>query len=169
MASRADLPAEEQILAALRGLSVLSCGSALAESFQAIAFQTLLGTAKPVPVDYLAAGVDTSAVEVSRIVEELRLSGQVCLDSKAYIIGAVGLTLLPTLYGLLIDGRTFWAWCAYEVISIFAALRASGSVQSLGPDINETLRLEFVDSVPQSRNLVVFMADLSGVSSTCDD
>merc|ERR1712093_655828 len=52
---RLDLPTEEQILVALRGLSVLSCERSLTGRLQAATFRILLQTVKPVSVDYLAA------------------------------------------------------------------------------------------------------------------
>lgn len=166
---RLVLPTEEQILAALRGLTVLNCEDTLVGRLQATAFQSLLQSAKPVSVDRLAIKLDTSAVDISSCIEELRRSGQVRLDSEDCVVGAVGLSLFPTTHELSIEGTRFWAWCAFDVIGIFRALHASGSARSLDPHSNDILRLEFVDGVPQSGSLAVFMADLPSYSSLCDD
>jgi hypothetical protein len=121
-ACRADLPTEEQILAALRGLSVLSRGSALKEQLQAIVFQSLLETAKPVSLDYLVAAADLSAVEILSAMGELRWAGHVRLDFGGCIIGAVGLRVTLTLHVLPIDCRTFCTSCAFERVWYFWGL-----------------------------------------------
>jgi len=168
MSCRLDLPTEEQVLAALLGLTILRCKDELEKQIQATALQTLLQTVQPISVDNLAKTMETSAVTISSRVDELRQLGQVCLDSDGYIIGAVGLSLTPTRHELSIDGTRYWAWFAFDVIGIFEALHVSGSVRSLDPFSNEILQLEFVDGTPQDQSLVVFMADPPKGDSVCN-
>jgi len=168
MSCRLDLPTEEQIIAALRGLTVLSYEGEFENRIQATAFRTLLRTVKPLSVDNLAKAMETSAVTISDCIEELLRFGQVRLDPDGYIIGAVGLSLTPTRHELSIDGARYWAWCGFDVIGIFGALHVSGSVRSLDSFGNEILRLEFVDGIPQDRSLTVFMADPPKGDSVCD-
>ena len=155
-------------MAALRGLAVLSCEGELEKRIQATAFRTLLRTVGPLSVDQLAKAMETSAASVSDCIEELRRLGQVRLDSEGYVIGAVGLSLTPTRHELSIDGTIYWAWCAFDIIGIFGALRVSGTVRSLDPFSNEILQLEFIDGIPQGGGLIVFMANLQKCGSVCD-
>ena len=60
MSCRLDLPTEGQIIAALRGFMVLRYEGTLADQLQATVFQPLLQTAKPVSVDGLMTGTETS-------------------------------------------------------------------------------------------------------------
>ena len=168
MSCRLDTPTEEQILAALRGLAVLSCASELERQIEAAAFQTLLRTAMPVSIDHLAKTMERSAVTISNCISELRRVNRVRLDSSGYIIGIVGLSLTPTVHELVINGTRFWAWCAFDVIGIFGALYASGSARSLDPFSNEIIPLEFMNGIPQDGNLTIFMADLPNKGSVCD-
>jgi hypothetical protein len=112
--------------------------------------------------------METSAVTTSNCVDELQRLGHVRLDSEGNIIGAAGLSLTPTVHELSIGGKKFWAWCAFDVIGIFGALRVSGFLQSLDPFNNETIRLEFIDGTPNDLNIIVFMADLQKGSPVCD-
>src|SRR5277367_1896042 len=60
------------------------------------------------------------------------------------------MAVLSAIHELSLDGRTFWAWCAFDVLGIFGALHASGSIQSHEPCSNKILRQEFIGGVPQS-------------------
>ena len=165
---RLEQPTEEQILAALRGLTVLSCESELERQIDATAFHTLLKTVKPVSVGRLAKTLDTSLDTVSSCIDELQRLGHLRLDSEGNIVGAVGLSVTPTVHEIFIGGTRFWAWCAFDVIGIFGALHVSGSVGSTDPCSNEIIELEFIDGIPQDQSLTIFMADLPKKSSVCD-
>ena len=119
-ANQLDLPTEEQILAALRGLLVVNYGSLPTRQLQASAFRILLQTAKPVPADHLTAGVDAG---ITSSIEDLQRSGHIRLDPNGCFVGALGLSLRPTMHGLSIDGSKLWARCALDVIGIFGFLR----------------------------------------------
>ena len=168
MSCRLDLPNKEQILAALRGLTVLRCPSEFEREVGATAFQFLLRTAKPVSMDHLAKAMERSAVTVSSCIDELQRVGHMRLDSDGHVVGIFGLSLTPTVHELFIDSTRFWAWCAFDVIGIFGALQASGSVRSLDPFGDEIIQLEFIDGIPQDRSLTVFMADLPNNISVSD-
>lgn len=40
-----------------------------------------------------------------------------------------------------IEGSTFWAWCAFDVLGIFGALQACGSAETADPYNGEELSL----------------------------
>ena len=165
---RLDLPTQDQILVALRGFSVLSCEGSHTGRLQASAFRILLQTVKPVSVDHLTARLDVTTGITSDI-EELQSSGHVRLDSDGCIVGALGLSLRPTMHELSIDGSRLWAWCAFDVIGIFGSLRASGFALSADPCNGEKILLEFADGVPQDMKYIVFMADIQSSSALCED
>jgi hypothetical protein len=87
----------------------------LTGQLQAAAFHILLQTAKPVSVDHLPERMDDTA-GITSGVEELRRSGHIQLESDGNIIGALGLTLRPTMHQLSIQGSRLWAWCAFDVL-----------------------------------------------------
>jgi alkylmercury lyase len=136
---------------------------------QAAALQNLLHTGKPASVDHLATKMNTNSDIISSCIDEMMRTGHIRLDSEGLVIGAVGLSVSPTAHEISIDGKRFWAWCAFDVIGIFGALHASGFVQSLDPSSNEILRLDFIKGLPQNGDLAVFMADLPSGSSVCRD
>jgi hypothetical protein len=144
---RLDLPTEEQILIALRGLSVLSYEGSLAGRLEASAFRILLQTVKPVSVDHLTAGMDATAGVTSGI-EELRRSGHIRLDSDGCIVGTFGLSLHSTIHELSIDGSILWAWYIFDMIGVFGALYTNGLARSVDPHNGENILLEFADSIP---------------------
>lgn len=165
---RLDLPTEEQILVALRGFSVLNCEGPLTGRLQASAFRILLQTVKPVSVDHLAARMDAT-VGITSGIEELQRSGHIRFDSDGCIVGALGLSLSPTMHELSIGGSRLWAWCAFDVIGIFGATRASGLARSVDPCNGEKVLLEFADGIPQDKEPIVFMADVQSNSALYED
>jgi hypothetical protein len=168
---RLDLPTQEQILVALRGVSVLavlSCEGALMGRLQASAFRLLLQTVKPVSVDHLVTRIGASA-GITSGVKVLDRSGHIRLDPDGCIVGALGLSVRPTMHELSIDGSRLWAWCAFDAIGIFGSLRASGSAQSTDPYSGENIALEFADGIPQNREYVVVMPDVQSNSAICED
>lgn len=147
---------------------MLSCERSLTGRLQAAVFRILLQTVKPVSVDHLAARMDVPAGITSGI-EELQRSALIRLDSSGCIVGALGLSLSTTMHELSIGGSRFWAWCAFDVIGIFGAIRASGLARSVDPCNGEDILLEFTNGIPQNKEYIVFMADVQGNSALCED
>ena len=113
---------------------------------QASAFRLLLQVVKPVSVDHLVARIGASAGIASGI-RVLERSGHIRFDRDGCIVGALGLSVRPTMHELSIDGSRLWAWCAFDVIGIFGALRASGNARSTDP-YSGNIALEFADGIP---------------------
>jgi hypothetical protein len=57
------------------------------------------------------------------------------------------------------DGRTFWTWCAYDIIGIMGALKAGGTATSRSPRSGREVRLKFVAGVPDASDIVLFRPD----------
>src|SRR2546426_98546 len=55
-------------------------------------------------------------------------------------------------------------WCAYDVVGIFGALRASGEARSTSPSSGTALEVHFQDGRPLAAELVLFRPDLAHLS-----
>lgn len=148
---------------------MLSCEDKLMTDLQAAALQALLHTGKAASLGHLTTKINTSSDAISSCIDELLETGHLRLDSEGLVVGAAGLSLSPTAHEISVDGKRFWAWCAFDVIGIFGALHASGFVKSKDPSSNEILSLEFVKGVPSNGHLMISMADLPNSGSICHD
>ena len=59
-------------------------------------------------------------------------------------------------------------WCAFDVIGILGALRASGYALSRDPCSGENILLEFANGIPQDKKPIAFMRDVRG-SKICSN
>lgn len=166
---RLDLPNEEQILAALRGLPVLSCEDGTEAAVGQPAFHILLRTAGRVTLEQVSQETGRNTDDIRTGIEALRRRGHVKLDEQGFIVGVAGLSCIPTEHQLSFEGKRLWAWCAFDVIGIFGALEASGFATSVDPSTNERLVVNFVKGVPDETGLGVFMADMPAGGSVCED
>ena len=166
---RLDLPNEEQLLAAIRGLSILSYEDAGEADILMTAFKTLLNSGERVKVDFLSRELHRKTDDVMARMKTLQRAGHLQLDGEGCIVGAGGLSLLHTKHEMSIEGRIFWAWCAFDVLGIFGALQASGFARSVDPSTNDGLILYFLRGVPQDMSLLIFMGDPCAGVSVCDD
>lgn len=166
---RLDLPNEEQILAAILGLQVLSCEDAAESKVEVIAFQTLLRSGERVKVESIGKELGRKTDDVMTDIKALQCKGHIELDNEGFIVGVGGLSSAPTKHELSIDGRRFWAWCAFDVIGIFGALQASGFARSQDPTTKDNIVVNFARGLPDDMGLKVFMANrLTGGSVCCD-
>ncbi|KAM3506212.1 hypothetical protein MY11210_007651 [Beauveria gryllotalpidicola] len=166
---RLDLPNEEQILAAIRGLPATSCDDETEAGVGVVAFRILLRTAERVKVEHVSQEMGRKMDDIMTGIRALQRRGHILLDNEGFIIGVGGLSSIPTEHHLSIDGRRFWAWCAFDVIGIFGALQASGFARSVDPSTNDNLVVNFVRGVPDETGLKVFMADMPTGGSVCYD
>lgn len=106
-------------------------GADQVELVRRTAFALLVRDGRPVAADALAAasgGVDRD--EAAEALEELAANGLVDRDDSGAVVGAGGLTLAPAPHGLLLRGRDYRTWCAYDAIGIAAALRESAAIST---------------------------------------
>ena len=169
MSCRLDLPIEEQIFAALRGLTIFRCETANEELVQAAAFQNLLRTGQHFTIEDIATVTKLDNITVIGCFDRMRQAGHIRFDSDGFFEGVAGLSLSPTKHEISIDGTRFWTWCALDVLGIFGALEASGFARSSDPSSGENIELQFIDGVAQEMNFVVFLPDLSNGASVCCD
>ena len=73
-------------------------------------------------------GVDPQ--QVAEALEELAANGLIDRSAAGAVLGAGGLTLAAAPHGLLLRGRDYRTWCAYDAIGIAAALRESAAIST---------------------------------------
>jgi hypothetical protein len=104
----------------------------LDEQVRWTAFGLLVRHGRPVAVTDLAgvmpSGADSEAV--SEALSRLGAGGQIDIGQGGAVIGAAGLTLGPAPHRLLLRGRDYRTWCAYDAIGIVAALGEPGSLST---------------------------------------
>jgi alkylmercury lyase len=88
------------------------------------AFRWLASSGRPLAIDE-AATIAALDVETARQAIGLVASvGMAQIDGET-IVGMDGLTTRPTRHRMILDGVPLWTWCAYDIVGIAAALRAS--------------------------------------------
>ncbi len=126
------LPSVEELRAALVppvGVEVLEVGELgelLVDEIRGAAFRRLIRTGSAASIEDLATDKGRPVEEVGHQVDELSRLGRVRLDDRGRVAGSGGLSIGPDRHQIELDDRKFWTWCAYDVIGIFGALRASG-------------------------------------------
>jgi len=95
------------------------------------AFALLVRDGRPVAADDLAAATDgVDPQHVVDALEELAADGLIDRGAAGAVVGAGGLTLAAAPHGLLLRGRDYRTWCAYDAIGIAAALRESAAIST---------------------------------------
>src|SRR6266702_2692280 len=94
------------------------------------AFRQLLATGDPVSGKDLAAAIGISAAKVTRVLDELNTAGRIRRDEAGRVSGSAGLSVVADSHQIDFEGRRFWTWCAYDILGIFGALRATGAAAS---------------------------------------
>ena len=64
-------------------------------------------------------------------IRELQAAGLLQTDRQGSVVGALGLSLVPTQHQLTVSGRTLYGWCAEDVVGIPAALGWNAKVSSV--------------------------------------
>jgi len=96
------------------------------------AFSLLVRDGRPVAVGALveSSEADMDQSTVADAVERLAARGYLDLDRSGAVVGAGGLTLGPAPHSLLLRGRDYRTWCAYDAIGIAAALGEAAAVST---------------------------------------
>lgn len=96
------------------------------------AFALLVRDGRPVSVERLEASLpeDVERAQTSDAVERLAASGHLDRDASGAVVGAGGLTLGDAPHRLLLRGRDYRTWCAYDAVGIPAALGAEGAIST---------------------------------------
>jgi len=79
----------------------------------------------------LEARTGLASAEVHAALGELRAEGRLVYEADAGgVVGAFGLSLLPTPHRLALDGRQLFTWCALDAAGIPAGLSIDAIVRS---------------------------------------
>ena len=97
--------------------------------------------------------------QLTTTLDQLDGARRIRRDDAGRVIGSAGLSVVPDRHQLSIDDRTFWTWCAYDILGIMGALKASGRASSQSPASRARIELEFRDGAPQASGVVLFRPD----------
>lgn len=147
---------------------VASIGEMIRDEISGAAFRRLLGTSGAVEVAELAGDLARPVEEVAAAVEDMSRQGRVRLDGPGRVVGAAGLSIGPDRHRIEIDGRTFWTWCAYDVLGIFGALRAGGRAYATSPSSGASIEVHFEGGRPLTSAVALFRPDESYLGC-CDN
>lgn len=131
----------------------------LAEQVRGAAFRRLLRTSAPATSAQLADDLHEPEHDLRSAIEDLTAQGWLRLDSDGGITGSAGLSIHPDRHQINLDGSTFWTWCAYDILGIYAALGATGHARSTSPSNGRPLEIAFRDGQPEPSTLVLFLPD----------
>ena len=137
------------------GLKLASEGD-LSGAVRVEAFRQLLASGVPVEVDSLASSMACPLGTVVSALDDLDRAGRIRRDDHGRVIGSAGLNVVPDRHRIELDGRTFWTWCAYDILGIFGASRATGTAFSRSPATGKAIRVRFHDGWPKMEGVVLF-------------
>jgi len=114
----------------------------------------LIANGEPASIADLATSANWEPADVERV---LRAQPGTDWDDDGRLVG-LGLTLRPTRHRFIVDGRTFYAWCATDTLYFPMLLNTSAIVESTCPATSEPIRIELsleaVQSVTPSETVV---------------
>jgi alkylmercury lyase len=130
------------------------------------AFRRLLTTGAPAPITALAADLGQPVRKIEQAIDEMRSEGAIRIDDQRRVVGAAGLSIGTDRHRVELGGRTFWTWCAYDILGIVGALGTDASAYSASPHSGASLEVRFHQGRPEPTSLVLFRPD-DGYMSCC--
>lgn len=131
----------------------------LADDLRAAAFRRLLARGAELDPVELATELSRPVVAINDRLREFSRRGCIRLDNQGRVIGSAGLSVVPDRHRIVLDGRQFWTWCAFDVVGIFGALGATGTAYSTSPTSGAALEVAFHGGQPEARQVVLFRPD----------
>jgi alkylmercury lyase len=132
-----------------------------------IAFRLLITQSGPIGVEQLSAATGIESDRLSQLLDEMDSAGRIRRDDRGRVVGSAGLSVIRDRHEIELEGRTFWAWCAYDILGIFGALGASGRALSPSPG-GPAIELQFERGRPVGTHAVLFRPD-EELMSRCDN
>ncbi len=130
----------------------------------AVELSRQLARGEPVRREGLAAALGVPTSEVTTLLEDEQLKGWVFYDEERRIIGFRGLAIPEMSHRFEVDGRTLYAWCAFDSLFIPEVLAKSARVESRDPQTGTLIKLtvtpEGVESAePASAVMSILVGD----------
>lgn len=108
------------------------------EQHLTIALYRLLAEGQPVEAAALADRIGITLAEADRALAD---RPEIFTNDQGRIIGFLGLSIRPMPHRLLLDGRTVYAWCAYDTLFLPELLGATAEVESRCPTTGQPITL----------------------------
>jgi len=127
----------------------------------------LLAEGEPIELDRLAEVLGDSTRDAGNAIEELLPF--VHQDKEERIVGFGGLSVTETPHRLRIDGRSVYAWCAWDTLFLPIALGEEARVQSTCPATGQPIALTVApegvsDVAPQGAVMSFLLPGEEGLS-----
>ena len=120
------------------------------------AFRLLATRAESVAPATVAELTGIKPERLAAVLDQLDAGGRIRRDANGYVVGSAGLSVVPDRHEINLEGRRLWTWCAYDILGIFGALRASGRALSPSPFGGPAIEVVFVRGLPQRDDVVLF-------------
>jgi len=142
---------EKHIEKTRQALEKLPKGAYEAElRLQVIALQ-LLSKGEPISPDELAEAWGMPLEQVKAIFEQASTLGTLQLDDSGNMVGSA-ISLIPSSHKFRVNGKTLYAWCAYDAIYAPGVIGFDAVIESIDPLTNEQIQIEVSpDGVMESK------------------
>ncbi len=137
------------------GLNLLNGGD-FAGLVRIAGFRQLLASGAPAPADGLASSIGCPIDKLAGALGELDRAGRIRLDKAGRVVGSAGLSVIPDRHRIVLDGRVFWTWCAYDILGIFGASKSTGIAWSRSPATGAMIQLHFSAGKPTLAGVGLF-------------
>ena len=148
--------------AALDDVVEASATSHEVDALRSAGFRLLLDGGQPVDVGRWATAAGGDIETLYEILEISGARGRVQFDADGNLVGIAGLTVIPTLHELDIDGTIRWTWCALDAVGILGALLATGTIRSIDPQNGAPVKVDFVEGEPDSEATLFILGGYDG-------
>lgn len=157
--------AESALIEAWRDLEARVPGDALTQEVQlSIATVRALAGGRPLNVERLSEVWGMPLDQTQQIFNTAK-GRSIEVDQHDQLVGAAGLSLNETGHQVIVDGRTMYAWCAWDALFIPAYLDTPATVRSTDPSTSEPITLEVAPSAvittePEATVLTILVPNL---------
>lgn len=135
---------------------------------QRAAFQLLLARGGAAGLNELAQRSGVKLESVANLVDLLDGAGRLRRNAAGEVVGSGGLSVIPDRHEIELDGRSFWTWCAYDILGIFGVTGATGKAVSPSPPDGRPITLDFTHGRPDKHDAVLFRPD-ENLMTSCEN
>lgn len=157
--------AETVLLDAWRDIEARVPRDALTQEVQlSIATVKALAEGRPLSIDRLSEVWGMPLAQTHQIFNTAK-GRSIEVDQHDQLVGAAGLSLNNTSHEMIIDGRTMYAWCAWDALFLPTYLNHPATVESTDPKTGEHITLEVTPSTvittePETTMLTILVPSL---------